>query len=65
MSEETRHGCKMRPPISHDGSDQFMRKGTWTPEEDDLLIGYIRRYGIWNWTEMPKAAGNNNNIVGN
>ncbi|KAJ4703344.1 Myb-related protein like [Melia azedarach] len=34
-----------------------VRKGSWTPEEDRKLIAYIRRYGIWNWTEMPKAAG--------
>ncbi|KAJ8761588.1 hypothetical protein K2173_004364 [Erythroxylum novogranatense] len=37
-----------RPPLT---------KGTWSPEEDRKLIAYIERYGIWNWTEMPKAAG--------
>ncbi|KAJ4703345.1 Myb-related protein like, partial [Melia azedarach] len=40
------------------GSEKkFLRKGSWTAEEDRKLIAYIRRYGIWNWTEMPKAAG--------
>nr|URY18800.1 MYB protein [Zanthoxylum bungeanum] len=34
-----------------------LRKGSWTPEEDRKLIAYIRRYGIWNWSEMPKYAG--------
>ncbi|KAJ8761735.1 hypothetical protein K2173_004544 [Erythroxylum novogranatense] len=34
-----------------------LRKGAWSPEEDRMLIAYIGRYGIWNWTEMPKAAG--------
>ncbi|KAJ8761684.1 hypothetical protein K2173_004460 [Erythroxylum novogranatense] len=34
-----------------------LKKGTWSPEEDSMLIAYIRKYGIWNWTEMPKAAG--------
>ncbi|XP_021647289.2 transcription factor WER [Hevea brasiliensis] len=44
----------MRAP----NSDQIpLKKGTWSPEEDHKLIAYINRYGIWNWTEMPKAAG--------
>ncbi|KAL9456199.1 hypothetical protein AB3S75_005423 [Citrus x aurantiifolia] len=34
-----------------------LRKGSWTPEEDWKLIAYIRRYGIWNWSEMSKYAG--------
>ncbi|KAJ9690249.1 hypothetical protein PVL29_012749 [Vitis rotundifolia] len=33
------------------------KKGSWSPEEDQKLKAYIKRYGIWNWTEMPKAAG--------
>lgn len=45
----------MRAP----NSDQIpLKKGTWSPEEDHKLIAYINRYGIWNWTQMPKAAGN-------
>ncbi|KAF8037897.1 hypothetical protein BT93_B0668 [Corymbia citriodora subsp. variegata] len=34
-----------------------VKKGTWNAEEDQKLIAYIRRYGIWNWTHMPKPAG--------
>ncbi|TXG47263.1 hypothetical protein EZV62_026557 [Acer yangbiense] len=34
-----------------------LRKGTWSPEEDQKLLTYINRYGIWNWTQIPKAAG--------
>ncbi|XP_025014111.2 transcription factor MYB4-like [Ricinus communis] len=34
-----------------------LTKGTWTPDEDQKLITYINRYGIWNWNEMSKAAG--------
>ncbi|KAI4367878.1 hypothetical protein MLD38_016501 [Melastoma candidum] len=34
-----------------------MRKGLWSKEEDDKLVAYINRYGIWNWTHMPMAAG--------
>ncbi|KAL5714474.1 Transcription factor myb14 [Ranunculus cassubicifolius] len=34
-----------------------LRRGAWTPEEDSLLTKYITRYGIWNWTQIPKYAG--------
>ncbi|KAJ0082048.1 hypothetical protein Patl1_10935 [Pistacia atlantica] len=34
-----------------------LRRGSWSPEEDQILIAYIRRYGIWNWAQMPKYAG--------
>nr|XP_017254168.1 PREDICTED: myb-related protein Myb4-like [Daucus carota subsp. sativus] len=32
------------------------KKCPWTPEEDMQLVTYIRRYGIWNWSQMPKHA---------
>ncbi|KAF7849620.1 hypothetical protein BT93_L0465 [Corymbia citriodora subsp. variegata] len=34
-----------------------VKKGTWSAEEDQKLIAYIRRYGFWNWTHVPKPAG--------
>ncbi|WCJ42981.1 MYB-like transcription factor 4 [Euphorbia peplus] len=34
-----------------------LKKGVWSSEEDERLISYIYRFGIWNWNEMPKAAG--------
>ncbi|XP_031259274.1 transcription factor MYB13-like [Pistacia vera] len=34
-----------------------LKRGSWSPEEDQKLIAYISKYGIWNWTEMPKPAG--------
>ncbi|WCJ30885.1 MYB-like transcription factor 4 [Euphorbia peplus] len=34
-----------------------LKKGVWSSEEDEKLISYINKYGIWNWNEMPKAAG--------
>ncbi|PON49316.1 MYB transcription factor [Parasponia andersonii] len=34
-----------------------LNKGVWSPEEDQKLVAYIKRYGIWNWSEMSKAAG--------
>ncbi|KAK6270436.1 hypothetical protein POUND7_007541 [Theobroma cacao] len=45
----------VRQPISWNRA--FLKKGTWSPEEDQKLIAYIMRYGIWNWNEMPKYAG--------
>ncbi|XWS63350.1 hypothetical protein CRYUN_Cryun06bG0087900 [Craigia yunnanensis] len=34
-----------------------MKKGAWSPEEDDKLRSYIMRYGHWNWRELSKYAG--------
>ncbi|MED6132803.1 hypothetical protein PIB30_022267 [Stylosanthes scabra] len=34
-----------------------LRKGTWTPEEDRLLIAYVTKYGSWNWRQLPRFAG--------
>ncbi|XP_061336798.1 transcription factor MYB13-like [Gastrolobium bilobum] len=34
-----------------------LRKGTWTPEEDRMLIAYVTRYGCWNWRQLPRFAG--------
>ncbi|XVE98962.1 hypothetical protein REPUB_Repub03eG0154900 [Reevesia pubescens] len=36
---------------------KVIRKGGWSPEEDQKLIAYVSRYGIWNWNEIPKHAG--------
>lgn len=33
------------------------RRASWSPEEDGKLKAYIKRYGIWNWSQMPEAAG--------
>ncbi|KAJ0956722.1 putative transcription factor MYB-HB-like family [Helianthus annuus] len=34
-----------------------LRKGKWSHEEDQMLVAYISRYGIWNWSQMPRFAG--------
>ncbi|KAI3718801.1 hypothetical protein L6452_19685 [Arctium lappa] len=34
-----------------------LKKGSWSLEEDEKLISYINRYGIWNWSQMPRFAG--------
>ncbi|XP_022748799.1 transcription factor MYB15-like [Durio zibethinus] len=34
-----------------------LRKGPWAPEEDQILISYIQKYGHANWRKLPKQAG--------
>ncbi|XP_058101635.1 transcription factor MYB4-like [Magnolia sinica] len=34
-----------------------LKKGPWTPEEDQILVAYIQRYGHGNWRALPKQAG--------
>ncbi|KAJ8549651.1 hypothetical protein K7X08_033358 [Anisodus acutangulus] len=34
-----------------------LKKGPWTPEEDQKLIDYIQKYGYGNWRTLPKNAG--------
>ncbi|XVF71999.1 hypothetical protein PTKIN_Ptkin12aG0085900 [Pterospermum kingtungense] len=34
-----------------------LKKGPWTPEEDQILIDYIKLYGHGNWRALPKQAG--------
>ncbi|XP_027347090.1 transcription factor MYB102-like [Abrus precatorius] len=34
-----------------------LKKGPWTPEEDQKLIDYIQKYGYGNWRILPKNAG--------
>ncbi|TMW93319.1 hypothetical protein EJD97_011885 [Solanum chilense] len=35
----------------------YVKKGAWSPDEDQKLIDYIMKYRIWNWSHMPKFAG--------
>ncbi|CAL9207667.1 unnamed protein product [Musa hybrid cultivar] len=34
-----------------------LKKGPWSPEEDQLLMDYIQRHGHANWRALPKQAG--------
>jgi Myb-like DNA-binding domain len=34
-----------------------LKKGPWTPEEDQKLIKYIEKHGQGNWRNLPKNAG--------
>ena len=37
---------------------QKLRKGLWSPEEDDKLIKHITKHGHGCWSSVPKLAGN-------
>ncbi|KAL5774619.1 hypothetical protein ACOSP7_012176 [Xanthoceras sorbifolium] len=34
-----------------------LKKGPWTPEEDQKLIDYVQKHGYGNWRTLPKNAG--------
>ncbi|XVE56327.1 hypothetical protein DITRI_Ditri04bG0000800 [Diplodiscus trichospermus] len=36
---------------------QKLRKGLWSPEEDEKLFNYIKRFGVGSWSSVPKLAG--------
>lgn len=38
-------------------SKQKLRKGLWSPEEDEKLIRHITKYGHGCWSSVPKLAG--------
>ncbi|XP_019193324.1 PREDICTED: transcription factor MYB34-like [Ipomoea nil] len=42
-----------RAPVDKSG----LKKGPWTPEEDQKLIHYIQAHGPGNWGALPKNAG--------
>ncbi|XVE65319.1 hypothetical protein DITRI_Ditri07aG0171400 [Diplodiscus trichospermus] len=39
--------------------DANLKKGPWTPEEDQKLIDYINQHGHGSWRALPKLAGLN------
>ncbi|XP_002511832.2 transcription factor MYB17 [Ricinus communis] len=34
-----------------------LKKGPWTPEEDEVLVSYIKKNGHGSWRSLPKLAG--------
>ena len=34
-----------------------LKKGPWTPQEDQVLVTYILQHGHGNWRALPKHAG--------
>ncbi|KAK4257032.1 hypothetical protein QN277_006677 [Acacia crassicarpa] len=43
-----RHSCCVK---------QKLRKGLWSPEEDEKLFNHITRFGVGCWSSVPKLAG--------
>ncbi|XP_052208960.1 transcription factor MYB53-like [Diospyros lotus] len=39
--------------------DRGLKKGPWTPEEDQKLVDYIHKHGHGSWRALPKSAGLN------
>ncbi|XP_060207622.1 transcription factor MYB74-like [Lycium barbarum] len=39
--------------------DEDLKKGPWTPDEDEKLMDYITKHGHTNWQLIPKKAGLN------
>lgn len=36
---------------------QKVKRGLWSPEEDEKLINYVTTYGHGCWSSVPKHAG--------
>jgi myb proto-oncogene protein len=34
-----------------------VKRGAWTPEEDETLVEYINKHGHGSWRTLPKLAG--------
>lgn len=34
-----------------------LKKGPWTPDEDQKLLAYIEQYGHGSWRALPAKAG--------
>jgi hypothetical protein len=39
------------------GVQPKLRKGLWSPEEDEKLYHHIIRHGVGCWSSVPKLAG--------
>ncbi|KAL5568273.1 hypothetical protein UlMin_024848 [Ulmus minor] len=46
-----------RSPLSSD--ENGLKKGPWTPEEDQKLVEHIHKHGHGSWRALPKLAGLN------
>ncbi|KAG0501996.1 hypothetical protein HPP92_002068 [Vanilla planifolia] len=45
-----------RPPAC---DEKGLKKGPWTPEEDQKLVHYIQKHGHGSWRDLPMLAGLN------
>ncbi|XP_010422858.1 PREDICTED: transcription factor MYB39-like [Camelina sativa] len=39
--------------------DSGLKKGPWTPDEDEKLVNYVQEHGHSSWRALPKLAGLN------
>lgn len=37
--------------------EEGIKKGAWTPEEDQKLIAYLQLHGEGGWRTLPEKAG--------
>ncbi|KAJ0233943.1 Transcription factor MYB92 [Hirschfeldia incana] len=44
---------------SPSSDDSGLKKGPWTPEEDEKLVKYVQKHGHSSWRALPKLAGLN------
>ncbi|KAL1219864.1 Transcription factor MYB17 [Cardamine amara subsp. amara] len=42
---------------THCRDQKGLKKGQWTPEEDEILVKYIKKNGYGSWRTLPKHAG--------
>ncbi|XP_074566702.1 transcription factor MYB53-like [Curcuma longa] len=47
-----------RSPVSHEVATG-VKKGPWTPEEDQKLVEYVEKHGRGSWQRIPALAGLN------
>ena len=38
--------------------EEGIKKGAWTPEEDQKLTAYLQLHGEGGWRTLPEKAGN-------
>lgn len=54
MKARARGGDMGRAPCCE---KQGLKKGPWTPDEDEKLVSYIQQHGHGSWRSLPKHAG--------
>lgn len=42
---------------SPNSDDSGLKKGPWTPDEDEKLVNYVQKHGHSSWRALPKLAG--------
>lgn len=43
--------------VHHCCTKQKVKRGLWSPEEDEKLINHITTHGLGSWSSVPKLAG--------